>query len=401
MRLNGHFMDGETSRLQPVEVMPAAGALLIYDADRVLVGTWSYQGLKLVDEALAGQPVRFRHDEMGEALLAVDSHEILEHIERSGDVGFRKASAIRPTRAMLLFSVSLLMGLIFLIWWGVPRLAAPLVRLIPFAWEKELGESVVHSLREGRAFCANREGAAALAEMAGKLITAAGPQYTPAGQQDTAAGQQDTAAGPQYTAAGAQNTAGGPQNTAGGAQRPTTVPITVRVIPEKTVNAFAAPGGQVVLFSGLIEKAESPEEVAGVMAHEIAHAIERHPMQSMLRAAGVFLLVGLLVGDTSTLGTIASEGAKVLLVLSYSRDTEREADRIGMELLNKAGIRGDGLLDFFARLQGERGEEGRLPVLFASHPMHAERVERLKLLATGTQAALSQKQWQALRDICR
>ncbi|MCH8888760.1 MAG: M48 family metallopeptidase [SAR324 cluster bacterium] len=380
MRLNGHFMDGETSRRQPVEVMPAAGALLIYGADRVLVGTWSYQGLKLVDEALAGQPVRFRHDEMGEALLAVDSHEILEHIERSGDVGFRKASAIRPTRAMLLFSVSLLMGLIFLIWWGVPRLAAPLVRLIPFAWEKELGESVVHSLREGRAFCANREGAAALAEMAGKLIAAAGPQYTAAGQQDTAAG---------------------PQNTAAGAQRPTTVPLTVRVIPEKTVNAFAAPGGQVVLFSGLIEKAESPEEVAGVMAHEIAHAIERHPMQSMLRAAGVFLLVGLLVGDTSTLGTFASEGAKVLLVLSYSRDTEREADRIGMELLNKAGIRGDGLLDFFARLQGERGEEGRLPVLFASHPMHAERVERLKLLATGTQAALSQKQWQALRDICR
>ena len=387
MRLNGHFMDGETSRRQPVEVMPAAGALLIYGADRVLVGTWSYQGLKLVDEALAGQPVRFRHDEMGEALLAVDSHEILEHIERSGDVGFRKASAIRPTRAMLLFSVSLLMGLIFLIWWGVPRLAAPLVRLIPFAWEKELGESVVHNLREGRAFCANREGAAALAEMAGKLIAAAGPQYTAAGQQITAAGQQDTAAGP--------------QNTAAGAQRPTTVPLTVRVIPEKTVNAFAAPGGQVVLFSGLIEKAESPEEVAGVMAHEIAHAIERHPMQSMLRAAGVFLLVGLLVGDTSTLGTLASEGAKVLLVLSYSRDTEREADRIGMELLNKAGIRGDGLLDFFARLQGERGEEGRLPVLFASHPMHAERVERLKLLATGTQAALSQKQWRALRDICR
>ena len=387
MRLNGHFMDGETSRRQPVEVIPAAGALLIYGADRVLVGTWSYQGLKLVDEALAGQPVRFRHDEMGEALLAVDSHEILEHIERSGDVGFRKASAIRPTRAMLLFSVSLLMGLIFLIWWGVPRLAAPLVRLIPFAWEKELGESVVHSLREGRAFCANREGAAALAEMAGKLIAAAGPQYTAAGQQDTAAGQQDTAAGQ--------------QNTAAGAQRPTTLPLTVRVIPEKTVNAFAAPGGQVVLFSGLIEKAESPEEVAGVMAHEIAHAIERHPMQSMLRAAGVFLLVGLLVGDTSTLGTLASEGAKVLLVLSYSRDTEREADRIGMELLNKAGIRGDGLLDFFARLQGERGEEGRLPVLFASHPMHAERVERLKLLATGTQAALSQKQWRALRDICR
>ena len=177
--------------------------------------------------------------------------------------------------------------------------------------------------------------------------------------------------------------------------------VTVRVIPRKTVNAFAAPGGQVVLFSGLIEKAESPEEVAGVMAHEIAHATERHPMQSMLRAAGVFLLAALLVGDTSTLGAFASEGAKVLLVLSYSRDTEREADRIGMELLNRAGIRGDGLVHFFARLQEEAKGKDRLPVLFASHPMHAERVERLKLLATGTQAALSPKQWRALRGICQ
>jgi len=91
----------------------------------------------------------------------------------------------------------------------------------------------------------------------------------------------------------------------------------------------------------------------------------------------------------------------VLLVLSYSRDTEREADRIGMELLNRAGIRGDGLVHFFARLQEESKGKDRLPVLFASHPMHAERVERLKLLATGTQPALSPKQWRALRGICR
>ncbi|MEE8435539.1 MAG: M48 family metallopeptidase [bacterium] len=355
MRLNGHYLDGKTSQRLPVEVMPTVEGLLVYGAGGALVGKWSYQGLKLVDEALEGQPVRFRHGEMGEALLAVDSHEILGHIERAAGVPFRGKSAIRPTRTMIFFSVGILVGLIFLLWWGFPRLAAPLVRFIPFAWEMDLGEGVVDNMRKGKPFCANREGAAALGVMAGKLTAAADSPF----------------------------------------------PLTVRVIPAKMVNAFAAPGGQVVLFSGLIEKAQSPEEVAGVMAHEIAHASERHPMQSMLRIAGVSLLAALVVGDTSTLGSFASEGAKVLLVLSYSRDTEREADRIGMELLNKAGIRGDGLVNFFARLQGESKGEGRLPVLFASHPMHAERVERLKLLATGTQAALSQKQWRALRGICR
>lgn len=360
MRLKGHYLDGETSRRHPVEVMPTVDGLLVYGADGFTMGTWSYPGLRMVDEPLEGQPVRFRHDEKGGALLGVDSHEILDHIERAAGQRFRGASAIRPTRGMILFSVGILAGLVFLFWWGVPRLAGPLVQLIPLAWEKDLGQSVVDSLREGKPFCANREGAAALKELAGKLIAAA--------------------AGKQYA---------------------DTVPLTVRVIPSPVVNAFAAPGGQVVLFSGLIEKADSPEEVAGVLAHEIAHATERHPMQSMLRTAGVFLLASLVVGDTSALGSIASEGAKVLLVLSYSRDTEREADRIGMELLNRAGIRGDGLVKFFARLQGNSRGKTRLPVLFASHPMHAERVERLKLLATGTQPALSPKQWRALRDICR
>jgi len=355
MRLNGHYLDGKTSQRHPVEVMPTVAALHIYGIDGALVGKWSYQGLKLVDEGLKGQVVRFRHGEMGGALLTVDSDEILDHIETAAGVRFRQTSAIRPTRTMLIFSAGILTVLIFVLWWGFPRLAAPLVRLIPFAWEKELGEGVVDHLRKGKPFCANRDGAAALGQMAGELIAAAGSPF----------------------------------------------PITVRVIPAKMVNAFAAPGGQVVLFSGLIEKAESPEEVAGVMAHEIAHATERHPMQSMLRAAGVSLLFGLVVGDTSTLGSMASEGAELLLVLSYSRETEREADRIGMELLNRAGIRGDGLVNFFGRLQEESGGKNRVPVLFASHPMHAERIERLKLLATGTQAALSQTQWQALRHICQ
>lgn len=348
-------MDGKTSHRQPVEVWPSARELEIHGPDGAMMGRWSYQGLKLVDEPRQGEPLRFRHAEMGEALLTVDSHEILDSIERSVGFEFRAKSALLPSRRLFFSSLAVLAVLGLLLWWGFPWLAGPLVNLIPFAWEEELGETVVNSMRDGKAFCANSEGAAALESMAGRLIAAADAPF----------------------------------------------PLIVRVVPNEMVNAFAAPGGQVVLFSGLIEKAQSPEEVAGVLAHEIAHATERHPMQSLLRVVGVSLLFGLVMGDSSTLGSIAAEGAELLLVLSYSRDTEREADRIGMDLLNKADIRGNGLLDFFARLQDDSTEEDLLPVLFASHPMHAERVARLKQLATGTQPALSPQQWQALRNICQ
>ena len=114
MRLNGHYLDGKTSKRQPVEVWPVAGALQIHGPEGALIGRSSYQKLKLVDEPLAGQPVRFRHGEMGEALLSVDSDEILDHIESTVGPWFRGKSAIRPTRSMIFFSVGILTMLVFL-----------------------------------------------------------------------------------------------------------------------------------------------------------------------------------------------------------------------------------------------------------------------------------------------
>jgi beta-barrel assembly-enhancing protease len=138
------------------------------------------------------------------------------------------------------------------------------------------------------------------------------------------------------------------------------------------VNAFALPGGFVTINRGLIEKALSGEEIAGVIAHEIHHVTLRHGLTRVVRAAGGRVLLGLILG-WSDVGTLAQYAGR-LVDLSYDRDQERAADREGRALLMKAGIDPGGMGRFFGRLQAEAGAGGGVADLLSTHPNHAERV---------------------------
>ena len=100
----------------------------------------------------------------------------------------------------------------------------------------------------------------------------------------------------------------------------------VRVAKSKVVNAFATPGGHIVILNGLIEKADSPEEVAGVLAHEMAHVIKRHPAKALIHAYGWSILIRALTGVSGSSGDLASGFALHLANASYSRSNEAEAD---------------------------------------------------------------------------
>lgn len=150
------------------------------------------------------------------------------------------------------------------------------------------------------------------------------------------------------------------------------------VAEQKAINAFAAPGGVVVVFSGLIERARSPEELAGVLAHEIAHAEARHSLKAMVKNLGLRALAAALLGDLS--GVLADAAAS-LGELKFSRDAEREADDLGVARLRQAAIDPSGLLRFFELL----AEEAKVspPALLSTHPDTEERVARLQaFLAT-------------------
>ena len=155
------------------------------------------------------------------------------------------------------------------------------------------------------------------------------------------------------------------------------------VLESPAVNAFALPGGKFVVFTGLIAKAGRPEEVAGVLAHEFQHAILRHSLQKMVRAAGFQAILALLLGDLEGLGGMILDAGLQIQELSYGREQEREADLGAVDLLARAGIDPAGLPDFFDRLAakegGASGEAGGAALtLLSTHPPSAERSAALR-----------------------
>lgn len=146
------------------------------------------------------------------------------------------------------------------------------------------------------------------------------------------------------------------------------------------INAFAAPGGVVVVFTGLLRAARSPEEVAGVLAHEIAHVELRHGVHQLVKAAGLRVVLAAAVGDYGPLGEF---GAR-LTELKFSRDAEAAADARGLERLAEARIDPAGLPRFFRSLAQAQGEGG-LPALLSTHPATEARLAALEagILARG------------------
>ena len=117
------------------------------------------------------------------------------------------------------------------------------------------------------------------------------------------------------------------------------IPIKAAVVRRKEANAIALPGGSVYVFEGLIDAAKTPDELAGVIAHEIGHVAHRDGTRSILQAAGLSFLFGMLLGDF-TGGGVVVIAARKIVQSSYSRDVESAADRYGVDLMSKTG--GDG-----------------------------------------------------------
>lgn len=160
-------------------------------------------------------------------------------------------------------------------------------------------------------------------------------------------------------------------------------PFELHLAEDSTINAFALPGGKIVVHTGLILEADRPEEVLGVLAHEIAHVTHRHSLRNLVGTMGVWVVVQTLLGDASALVAVVAEGGTRLLTLEFSRDFERDADDTGWEYLIDAGIDPRGLITFFEKIKNEAaeqlgGDEVEESLSFLStHPSSQERIDRL------------------------
>ena len=370
----GHFNDGETATRHEVAVEPGPTGLIVHHLADGHVSHWCYDDLVLVEEVYRNRPARFKNRSAPDARLTVEAPDILRVIaDHTPQFARRNLLGVHHGGRILGWSVAVVATLALLVW-ALPRLAEPVAAVIPQSWEDALGRRVVGDMsralsarRGGSAFCDNPAGVAALRRLTDRLAQTVDTPYR----------------------------------------------FTVRVLRSKGVNAFAAPGGYVVILGGLIDKATSPDEVAGVLAHEMGHVVERDATAGMIRAMGLMAIVGALTGNTSTIGTRSAQFGATLLSLSYSRTVEARADAVGVGMLNKADISATGLARFFESLSpkpkkksktaaGDAAKTRRygLGDYLRNHPASRARAAAVRAAGTGRGHALNRNEWHALKAIC-
>lgn len=176
-------------------------------------------------------------------------------------------------------------------------------------------------------------------------------------------------------------------------------PIKIHVIRSSEINAFAAPGGHIVILDGLIDFAKHPDEVTGIIAHEIAHIRENHVKESIVRKFGFQALMTLIFGD-ATLASILP----MINEIQYSRKDEMEADQMAYEMLNRAKISPAGKIRFFERIREKEKESEMYDYLqfLSTHPATEDRIEagRNYLRSENYQPSMTAQQWYAVQQMC-
>jgi predicted Zn-dependent protease len=174
----------------------------------------------------------------------------------------------------------------------------------------------------------------------------------------------------------------------------------VRLIEAKEPNAFALPGGVIVVTTALLKEAASPDEVAGVLAHEIEHVVQRHVLTGLIRDALLSGLWAVSVGDYSGLLVVDPTTAYRVANLQFSRADEMAADSGAVTRLHRAGLSHRGMLSFFKRRQKEASLAG--PSWLSTHPSASDRIARLNAVKDlpGARPALDAEDFALLQTGC-
>ncbi len=151
------------------------------------------------------------------------------------------------------------------------------------------------------------------------------------------------------------------------------------IIKSDQINAFTIPGGNIYMFSELMKIAETPEEVAAVLAHEIGHAEKRHVVTKLIQELSITAIVSVLSGGDPS---ILTQVLKEIIGSSFDRKQEEEADRFALELLEKAGISPKSLARFFERLNEKNLDYDEELEILMTHPHNDKRIEQVRRYKT-------------------
>lgn len=358
------YSDGRTAAIRSVRVSLDGPRLTIVDDAGNVMDTWPTADIRLVGAPHEDGTLRLCRGS-GDARLSVNSFNFASSLEaRCPDLRRPVTPSHLRWQKIVLWSAAAVAGLVVFFFVAVPLFAREIVRLTPPALEARAGAWMADYLitimadpdakRQGKVVCERPDGQAALQ----RLVSALNSHAT------------------------------------------LPLPPVVQVVNSGLVNAFALPGGRILIFRGLLEFAVHANEVAGVLAHELAHAEHRHPLQIAIEQTSGAFVVGLLFGDAVGFSA-ASIAVTTLLRGYYSRGMETEADDRAVALMRAADISTLSLAAFFERLSQKESDLTGLFSLLSTHPELAVRAERLRNASHRGRDALTPAEFVSLRNICR
>lgn len=352
------FFEGDRPMAEEISLHIASGILQIgLDDGRIL--RWPVGDVRQLPDTAGkkGAMLRLKNDPL--ARLFVTDQSLLSHLPNR----YRRTPPKGRGR-LLAWAIAAVAAVALQIGVLIPLLADNMASYIPPAGERALGEATFGHIREALddtglnpvPLCEAPAGLAALEGLVKRL------------DAPTDGGQQ----------------------------------INIAVLDHEMVNAFALPGGFVVLFRGLIEAAETPDEVAAVLAHEIGHVVSRDPTRHALRSAGSIGVLGLLFGDFAG-GAAVLFLTERLIAAKYSQGAEAGADGFAHQVLERAGISPGALGDMFESFRRKYGDREGVSAHFLTHPALGDRIEAARAAVDATaeySPAMSAEDWAALRTIC-
>ncbi len=157
------------------------------------------------------------------------------------------------------------------------------------------------------------------------------------------------------------------------------IPVKIHVVNSTELNAFALPGGQIFVFSALLEACKTKEELIALLGHEIGHVQLRHTTKSMMQSMIGSTLLSLVISDYNGVAGVATQQAAKLKDLGYSRELEKDADEYSITLLSKTQLNPHGIVNLFTIFEAEEEKQGtEIPQFLSSHPLTKERIKAAK-----------------------
>ena len=363
MSWSGHYLDGRSAARHDVSVSVSRTGIVIAGSDGS-TRLWPVGEVRQTQGFYAGEPVRFeRAGTLGEALVVDDASFLVALRDVAAGAGRVHDPRARGRRLRLTVAAGLgaiaLAAAAYL--WGIPAGARVATGAVPVAWEVRLGDTIFDRMTASARTCADPERQRIIDGIVSTLVA--------------------TRPGAPYQ-------------------------LRVTVLDWSDINAFALPGGRIVLTRGLLEFTDSAEMLAGTLAHEAQHVLQRHTTRALLQHASTGVLVGAISGDVSSLVAFGLASARLVGALRYNRQAEDEADHEGARMLVDAGIDTAGDAAFFEKLAREQegGLASKIPAYLSTHPPSRDRAAAVRELGRHaprpTTRLLSAEDWKHVKRMC-